>query len=123
MIAAVLTREEIGRFTTLAHKLGLEVLLELHAEQELLKVVPEVDMIGINNRNLKDFTVDLEHSIRMLERLPKEAVKVAESGISDPETVDYLRKKGFHGFLLGENFMKQEHPAEACREFINALKR
>jgi len=123
LIAAVLTKEEIERFTTLAHELGLEVLLELHAEEELQKVDPRVDLIGINNRNLKDFTVDLEHSIRMLKKLPAEAVKVAESGISDPETVDYLRKSGFHGFLMGENFMKQEHPAEACREFINQLKR
>lgn len=123
LIAAVLTKEEIGKFTTLAHKLGLEVLLELHAEEELQKVDPRVDLIGINNRNLKDFTVDLEHSIRMLEKLPAEAVKIAESGISDPATVDYLRESGFHGFLMGENFMKQEHPAEACREFINALKK
>lgn len=123
LIAAVLTKEEIERFTTLAHKLGLEVLLELHAEEELQKVDPRVDLIGINNRNLKDFTVDLDHSIQMLEKLPAEAVKIAESGISDPETVEHLRKSGFHGFLMGENFMKQEHPAEACREFINALKR
>lgn len=123
LIAAVLTKEEIVKFTTLAHKLGMEVLLELHDEEELHKVDPRVDLIGINNRNLKDFTVDLEHSIRMLEKLPAEAVKIAESGISDPEMVDYLRKSGFHGFLMGENFMKQEHPAEACREFINQLKR
>ena len=122
LIAAVLGKEEISRFTSIAHDLGMEVLLELHDEDEIEKIDQKVDMIGINNRNLKDFKVDMERSIQLLGKLPGEAVKISESGLSDPETVDYLRSRGFNGFLMGENFMKTENPTVTCTNFISRLK-
>ena len=122
LIAAVLEKAEIYRFTAIAHELGMEVLLELHDESEIDKIDKQIDMIGINNRNLKDFKVDMDRSLKLLDRLPANAVKISESGLSDPETVDFLRKRGFQGFLMGENFMKSENPATACHDFISRLK-
>ena len=122
LIAAVLEKREISRFTAIAHELGMEVLLELHDESEIEKIDIQVDMIGINNRNLKDFKVDMDRSLRLFDQLPAQAIKISESGLSDPETVDFLRKRGFHGFLMGENFMKTDDPALACLEFISKLK-
>ena len=122
LIAAVLEKAEISRFTSIAHELCMEVLLELHDESEIDKIDNQVDMIGINNRNLKDFKVDLDRSLKLLDKLPVNAVKISESGLSDPKTVDYLRSRGFHGFLMGENFMKSENPAMACADFITQLK-
>jgi len=122
LIAAVLEKSEISRFTSIAHDLGMEVLLELHDESEILKIDNKVDMIGINNRNLKDFKVDLDRSLQLLDKLPAHAIKISESGLGDPETVDYLRSNGFQGFLMGENFMKTEDPALACVDFISKLK-
>ena len=122
LIAAVLGKNEISRFTTIAHELGMEVLLELHDESELEKIDRNVDMIGINNRNLKDFKVNMDRSMRLLEKLPAEKVKISESGLSNPETVDFLRQHGFQGFLMGENFMKTENPALTCANFISKLK-
>lgn len=122
LIAAVLGKAEISRFTSIAHELGMEVLLELHDESEIDKIDNEVDMIGINNRNLKDFKVDMDRSLKLLDQLPAKAVKISESGLSDPETVDFLRKRGFQGFLMGESFMKAENPATACLDFISRLK-
>ena len=121
LIAAVLDKGEISRFTTIAHELGMEVLLELHDASEIEKIDNKVDMIGINNRNLKDFKVDMDRSLRLLDLLPAEAVKISESGLSDPATVDFLRTRGFSGFLMGENFMKTENPAVTCANFISAL--
>ena len=123
LIAAVLNKTEISRFTTVAHELGMEVLLELHDDSELDRIDRNVDLIGINNRNLKDFKVDTDRSIKLLDRLPARALKISESGLSEPETVDFLRTKGFSGFLMGENFMKSENPAAACSEFISRLHR
>lgn len=121
LIAAILSKEEISSLTAVAQSVGLEVLLELHDESELEKIDDKVDLIGINNRNLKDFSVDTERSLRLLERLPVEAVKIAESGLSDPLTVNHLREGGFKGFLMGENFMKNENPGQVCAEFIQKL--
>ena len=121
LIAAVLEKTQISRYTSIAHELGMEVLLELHDEAEIEKVDLQVDMIGINNRNLKDFKVDMDRSLRLLDQLPPEAVKISESGLSEPETVDFLRSRGFHGFLMGENFMKTEDPAVTCANFISRL--
>lgn len=122
LIAAVLGKAEISRFTSIAHELGMEVLLELHDESEIEKIDKLVDMIGINNRNLKDFKVDMDRSLKMLDKLPSNAIKISESGLSEPETVDYLRSRGFSGFLMGENFMKSENPASTCLDFISKLK-
>ena len=121
LIAAVLGKEEIARFTSIAHELGMEVLLELHDESEIEKIDNKIDMIGINNRNLKDFKVDMDRSLKLLDRLPAGAVKISESGISDPAVVDFLRERSFQGFLMGENFMKSEDPSTACHDFISRL--
>lgn len=122
LIASALTREECARFTELAHQLELEVLLELHGEEELAYIEnSEADMIGINNRNLTTFETDVNHSFRMIDRLPEKKVCVSESGISSPDTVRRLREAGFRGFLMGENFMKHEHPGAALADFIKQL--
>ncbi len=121
LIAAVLDKKEISDFISIAHELCMEVLLELHEENEIKKIDGRADMIGINNRNLRDFSVNIERSLRLMEKLPREAIKISESGISDPEIVNQLRKRGFKGFLMGENFMKTNNPGEACREFILKL--
>ncbi|MCB0509049.1 MAG: indole-3-glycerol phosphate synthase TrpC [Bacteroidetes bacterium] len=122
LIAAILSPQQVKQFTDLAKSLNLQVLLELHDEQELNHVYHKVDMIGINNRNLKTFEVDIEQSIRMANTLGNDFVKVAESGISNIETLLHFRKNGFQGFLIGENFMKNEQPGLACKEFIELLR-
>jgi indole-3-glycerol phosphate synthase len=102
-----------------AHDLGMEVLLEMHSEAELEYAELGPDLCGINNRNLGSFVTDVENSFRLAELLPREAVKVSESGISDPNTVRRLRQAGFRGFLIGENFMKTNAPGDALRDFIS----
>ena len=121
LIAASLSPEEVKSLAGLARKLGLEVLLELHDESELDHICDEVDLVGVNNRNLKDFKVDLKHSVRMAEKIGDEFVKIAESGINDVENIRFLRQHGFHGFLIGEYFMKQEDPGRAFKEFTYSL--
>ena len=122
LIATVLEKAEISRFTSIAHELGMEVLLELYDESEIDKTNEQIDMIGINNRNLKDFKVNIHRSLKLLNRLPTEAIKISESGLHNPDTVNFLRSRGFHGFLIGENFMKSDNPASACYDFISRLK-
>ena len=121
LIAACLTKQECRNLMQKAHELGLEVLLEMHSEQELEYAELEPDLCGINNRNLGSFVTDVETSFRLAELLPKDAVKVSESGISDPKTVVALREAGFRGFLIGENFMKTPNPGQALKEFICKL--
>lgn len=121
LIAACLTKEELKNYGALAHDLGLEVLYEVHNEEELEKIVPENKIVGINNRNLKTFKVDLEHSIGLAEQIPSNCVKVSESGISDPRIITGLKEYGFQGFLIGENFMKENDPGEACKAFVSQL--
>ena len=121
LIAACLTKSECRLLIDKAHALGLEVLLEMHSEQELEYAELEPDMCGINNRNLGSFITDTEISFRLAELLPKEVVKVSESGISDPQTVRKLREAGFRGFLIGEGFMKTADPGQALRNFISML--
>ena len=120
LIAACLTKAQCKLLMDKAHALGLEVLLEMHAEHELEYADLGPDLCGINNRNLGSFVTDVENSFRLAELLPKDAVKVSESGISDPATVRALRSAGFRGFLIGENFMKTPDPGLALREFISA---
>lgn len=121
LIAAALTKEESIRFTRFAQQLGLDVLLELHDENEVEYVAPENDLVGINNRNLGTFVTDIEKSYKMIDFLPREAVLVSESGISNPKTVKELREAGYRGFLIGENFMKTDDPGERLRQFIEAV--
>ena len=122
LIAADLKLDECRTLLHTAHELGLEVLLEMHSEQELEYAALEPDMCGINNRNLGSFVTDVENSFRLAELLPKDAVKVSESGISNPDTVKALRKAGFRGFLIGENFMKTADPGLALKAFIENVK-
>lgn len=121
LIAACLSPSEVKRLAGVAKGLGLEVLLELHDESELGHVCSEVDLVGVNNRNLKTFTVDLEHSVRLAEQIGDGFVKVAESGISQVKNIQYLKPYGFQGFLIGENFMKEANPGEAFRNFVAEL--
>ena len=121
LIAACLSPAEVRTLARTARSLGLEVLLELHAEQELDHVCPEVNFVGINNRDLKTFVVDIDRSVAMADKLGPDALKIAESGISGPEQVDFFRKAGFHGFLIGEQFMKAEDPGAAFRNFTDKI--
>ncbi len=121
LIAAALDKEQCKALAIKAHELELEVLLEIHSEQELEYVNENIDMVGVNNRNLGTFHTDVENSFRLAERLPKEMLLVSESGISTPETVKQLRAAGFRGFLIGENFMKTPDPGKALQEFIKEL--
>lgn len=121
LIAAALSKEECSTLACEAHKLGLEVLLEMHHEGELDYVNEYVDMAGINNRNLGTFHTDVENSFRMAEKLPADILKVSESGISTPQTVKLLRQEGFRGFLIGETFMKTANPGNTLSTFIKEL--
>lgn len=122
LIAADLKLDECRSLLRMAHELNLEVLLEMHAESELDYAALEPDMCGINNRNLGTFITDIQNSYHLAELLPKDACKVSESGISDPQTVRELRYVGFRGFLIGETFMKTENPGDALRLFIEKMK-
>ena len=121
LIAACLTKEEVVRFSTVARSLGLEVLLELHDEDELGHVCETIDLVGINNRSLKTFDVNIARSLRMAGQLPKDKLKVAESGIDDPAQVKLFRENGYSAFLIGENFMKTNDPGMALNDFRNQI--
>lgn len=118
LIAADLTVNECKMLARTAHELGLQTLLEIHTEAELDYVGHNIDMVGVNNRNLGTFHTDVENSYRLAAQLPKDFVLVSESGISDPKTVRELREAGFRGFLIGETFMKTENPGRALYDFI-----
>lgn len=122
LIAACLTPTQVLEFTQLSHELNLEVLLEIHAEEELKHLNKEIDFVGINNRNLKDFKVDLQHSVNLKNQLPKDILSVAESGIYNEADFKFLKDKGFDGFLMGEYFMKNENPGKKFEEFISTIK-
>lgn len=122
LIAACLTPTAVKRLAAFAMSLGLEVLLELHDEEELGHVCDDTALVGINNRNLKTFEVDIDRSLRMAEMIPDEKVKIAESGISSPANIKLFKQHGFSGFLIGENFMKEKNPGEAFRRFAEHLK-
>ena len=121
LIASCLTPAETKQLAGIAKSLGMEVLLELHDEAELEYICEEVDFVGINNRSLKSFEVNIEHSLKLKNLLPKEKLSIAESGIYDLATFQLLKKEGFDGFLMGEYFMKQENPAKAFEEFSKQI--
>lgn len=121
LIAACLEPAEVKKLAGTARRLGLEVLLELHDEDEIGHICDDTAIIGINNRNLKTFEVDIERSLRMAEMIPEEKIKIAESGISSAKAIALFRKHGFHGFLVGENFMKQPDPGMAFAAFVKEL--
>ena len=121
LIASCLSKQGCKRLMDKAHQLGMEVLLEMHSEQELEYAELCPDLCGINNRNLGSFVTNVDNSFRLAELLPKDAVKVSESGISNPDTVRALRQAGFRGFLIGETFMKTANPGQALNDFISKL--
>ena len=123
LIAAVLSPEESKSLAAFARSLGLEVLLEIRSEEEVQEYCNEyIDVIGVNNRNLKTFEVDINTSLELISTMPNEIVKISESGIGDPKTAYMLQKAGFDGLLMGERFMTSEKPHIACGEFIKELK-
>jgi len=121
LIAEVLTKEEVKNLSSLAKSLGLEVLMEIHSEAQLDKLNENIDILGVNNRNLKTFDVSIENSIALSKRLQNDILKISESGINNPEDVKRLREHGYKGFLIGERFMKAPRPAQACKTFIQSL--
>ncbi|MGN6438443.1 MAG: indole-3-glycerol phosphate synthase TrpC [Agriterribacter sp.] len=122
LIAANLTPQQTKALAATAKGLGLEVLLEIHNEQELEHICDEVDLVGVNNRNLKTFEVSLETSITLSKLIPSGKLKISESGISNVEAINELKKHGYQGFLIGENFMKAPDPAIAFAAFVEQLK-
>jgi indole-3-glycerol phosphate synthase len=122
LIASILTPQQINDFGKFAHNLGLNVLLEVHNLEELERSIsPHLDAIGVNNRNLADFTVDIQTSFDLVNKIPDEFLKISESAISNPQTIKDLKVAGFNGFLIGENFMKTDNPGTAIKEFVGQL--
>lgn len=123
LIAACLAPEKLRKLAQFARYLGLEVLLEVHNEQELQENCCDVDVVGVNNRNLKDFTVSIDTSLKLAEQIPGKYLKISESGIYDPETIIKLKEQGFHGFLIGENFMRKPDPGAEMQKFVDGIKK
>ena len=121
LIAACLDPREVRRLAVFARNLGLETLLEIHDEKELDSICQEITLIGINNRDLKTFKVDIDRSLKMASLLPAESVKIAESGIDSVENIIRFRENGFNGFLIGEKFMKAEDPGKEFQSFVTDL--
>ncbi len=122
LIAACLSRQECLHLSRMAHELGLETLLETHNPHEVEYIDDNIDMVGVNNRNLGTFVVDIDNSMRMLPYLPADRLLVSESGISTPETVMQLRSVGYRGFLIGETFMKTDKPGISLKQFIDTIR-
>ena len=122
LIAACLTPIETKSLAAFAKSIGLEVLLEIHDASELGHITDEVDFVGINNRSLRSFEVNIEHSLQLKDQLPKGKLSIAESGIYSVETFKLLKQEGFNGFLMGEYFMKEVAPAHAFEAFVNKIK-
>jgi len=122
LIAKILTPKEIANFSSVAKKLGLEVLLEVHSEKELLDNVEQnIDIFGVNNRNLDTLAVDVKLSLELAAKIPSMAVKISESGIESAETIRSLKSAGYSGFLIGETFMKTSSPEKACARLISEV--
>jgi indole-3-glycerol phosphate synthase len=121
LIAECLDKREVKELATVAKDLGLSILFEIHSEDQLDKFNYHIDAIGVNNRNLKTFTVSIEHSIAILPKMPTEVLKISESGIHSPEVGRQLLTAGFDGLLVGEQFMKTDNPMIACETFLQKL--
>lgn len=122
LIAAILSPQEIKKMAALAKSLGLNVLLEVHNLEELERSLdPQIDAVGVNNRNLADFTVSVDTSFTLIKSIPPEFLKISESAISDPETIRQLKEAGFNGFLIGETFMKEADPGLAMKDFAGNI--
>lgn len=126
LLANVLSEGEIKSFAKTAKSLRLEVLLELRDKSEIKSICSDIEIVGVNNRNLKDFSVNVKQSFDLAKLIPKSMIKISESGIDSAKTIHELRKAGYKGFLIGEMFMKHSRPEIACANFIrevNALKK
>lgn len=121
LIAACLTPLRVKELAAFAKTLQLEVLLEIHNEEELAHICDDIDLVGVNNRDLKTFVVDTNKSIELGKKIPADKIKIAESGINDMQTIDTLKKAGFKGFLMGEYFMKHPDPGNAFADFTKNL--
>ena len=122
LIAAILTPQHLKTLAAQAKKLGLNVLLEVHNQEELQRsLCNDIDAIGVNNRNLVDFTVNVQHSYDLVKHIPNQFLKISESGISNPQTIKELKQAGFNGFLIGENFMKTGNPGKAMAGFVGEI--
>lgn len=121
LIAGVLDAKQISEFSAFADSLGLEVLLEIHNLAELPNDLKNINIVGVNNRNLNDFTTDVNRSFEIAEQLPNETTKISESGLRDADTILNLKKAGFDGFLIGEAFMRTSRPEVACAELVQKL--
>lgn len=122
LIAEVLEKEQLSEYLAYAHEIGLQALIEVHGESDLIKLPSAAQIIGVNSRNLNTFDVNLNHSAHMLSLLPQAVVKVAESGITSVEDYLTLKQIGFDAFLIGEFFMRNQNPGKACLNFTNAIK-
>jgi indole-3-glycerol phosphate synthase len=122
LIAALLSRHEVAEMTEAARSLGLSVLLEVHEEEEIGKWVPGIAMMGVNNRDLRDFSVDIQRSANLFPKLPKETFRISESGLKAPGDIRLLYETGYRGFLMGERFMTDPEPGRALRDFIESIK-
>ncbi len=118
LIASCLEKSRLTQLAKFAKTLGLSILTEIHAAEELEKIAPETDAVGVNNRNLKTFEVNVQTSVDLFDQIPSDFVKISESGISHIDTIKMLKMVGFQGFLIGENFMKTSNPGQACQDFI-----
>lgn len=118
LIAACLTRQQVVEYSKLAQSLQMEVLLEIHTPDELAHICDSIDMVGVNNRNLKDFTVDINRSLELYHQIPSGMIAISESGISE-QSILTLKAAGFKGFLMGERFMRTNDPAKSFRDFIH----
>ena len=122
LIASILSEEEIIGYSSLAKSIGLEVLLEIHSEDELYKISgDDIDIVGVNNRNLDTLEIDLNNSIELYGKIPSKFVKISESGISEFESILKLKEVGYNGFLIGEKFMKTNNPMESAYNFIKKI--
>ena len=122
LIATILSKKEILKFSSLAKKLGLEVLVEVHSCEELEKISGnDIDLIGVNNRNLDSLEIDLNNSIELFKMIPDDYIKISESGISKVESIIKLKEIGYQGFLIGENFMKTNDPMVSAYDFIKSV--
>jgi len=121
LIAAALSDSQIRNLVARSHDIGLEVLFEVHSELELRRVVPDIDIIGVNNRDLKSFRTDISMSLELAGLIPEGLVKISESGISDPDTIKSLYNVGYKGFLMGESFMKEQDPSAALVKILDQI--
>lgn len=123
LIAECLDKKQVKALARIAKELGLEVLMEIHSLKQLDKLCPEVDIVGVNNRDLETFTVSIDNSLQLADAIPGEFVKISESGISEAKNIVTLKQAGFQGFLIGEHFMKTPNPPKACSDLISQVQR